>query len=204
MARIVGAAFGAIRRTPPNTEIPTHLTDKELTLLYRLTARLPRNGTIVEIGSYLGASATVLAAGARRSGARVYCVDTWENEGMTEGERDTWPEFRENTKRDSDVIVPLRGRSEDIAPIFQGSIDFLFIDGDHSWEGIQRDLRTWGPKLKHSAWLLLHDIGWAEGVQKAVAEIVRPWEVEAPSNLPNLYACRVDPSKSSAPSAKLS
>jgi predicted O-methyltransferase YrrM len=184
-----------IRGRTPDFGIFTHLTPDEIQRLSDLSGGLPGHSNIVEIGSYLGASSLALAHGARRTHSSVFCVDTWANEGMSEGERDTWPEFQKNIERDRDCITPLRGRSVDIASIFEGNIDLLFLDGDHSWEGVRRDLASWAPKLKPGGWLLMHDIEWAEGVQRALREIVNPWELETPTNLPNLYACRVDSHK---------
>ena len=46
--------------------------------------------------------------------------------------------------------------------------------------------------LKPKAWLVLHDIGWAEGVNRAIKEIVEPIAISKPIVLPNLYAVRVD------------
>lgn len=36
-------------------------------------------------------------------------------------------------------------------------IDFIFIDGDHSYEGLKRDWDDWFPKIKKNGYILLHD-----------------------------------------------
>lgn len=76
----------------------THLTKTERLLLYKLGISLPCNCTIVEIGSYIGGSSSFLASAAKEKNGVLYCVDTWENEGMSEGMRDTYDEFFLNTK----------------------------------------------------------------------------------------------------------
>jgi predicted O-methyltransferase YrrM len=160
---------------------------QERLLLYKLARELKPGSVIVEIGSYLGASSTFLAAGAKESRGLVYCVDTWENDAMSEGQRDTYEEFMKNTQRFKTVIAPLRGLSTDIARSFNKRIDLLFIDGDHSYEGVKEDVEAWFPKLNEKAVVIFHDIGWAEGVQKVVTECVRP-SADKEIFLPNLYA----------------
>jgi predicted O-methyltransferase YrrM len=169
----------------------THLTYEERLFLYKTALKLKRGDSIVEIGSYVGASSCFLAAAASDRGSKVYCVDTWKNDGMTEGPKDTYSAFRANTKRYHEVIVPLRMKSEEAESEFRASVDLLFLDGDHSYEAVSADLRAWLPKMKAYAWLVLHDSGWAEGVQRAIREIVVPIEAAKPVVLPNLYAVQI-------------
>ena len=173
-------------------DIFTHMTKAERILLYTLSVSLPKNNCLVEIGSYLGASACFLAAAAKESKGHLYCIDTWMGEGMTEGPRDTYQEFLRNTSPYRQWITPLRGKSVEVAQLFHRLIDLLFIDADHAYDAVVSDLHSWLPKLRPDGWLLLHDLGWAEGVQQAVQEIVVPLEVSKPETLPNLYAVRVD------------
>lgn len=37
------------------------------------------------------------------------------------------------------------------------NIDFIFIDGDHSYDGIKKDWENWWPKVKNDGYMLLHD-----------------------------------------------
>ena len=54
---------------------------------------------------------------------------------MFDGQRDTFVEFRNNTAKVSDVIVPIRKRSEDLQPgNLSSKIGFVFNDGYHSYE----------------------------------------------------------------------
>lgn len=175
--------------------IATHLTKQEKLLLYKTTLRLGYNRVIVEIGSYLGASAYFMAAAAGKKNSRVFCVDTWDNDGMTEGRRDTYHEFINNVERYRSVITPIRGRSAEVASTFLEDIDLLFIDGDHSYTSVLQDIKGWLPKLKRGGIVALHDWGWAEGVREAVSETIPPIQIGPAKILPNLYLARVDPSR---------
>lgn len=67
----------------------------------------------------------------------------------------------------------LRMKSEDAAKQFPDeSIDFVFIDGDHSYEGCSSDIRLWYPKLRDGGLLSGHDYrdGRNYGVKQAVHE----------------------------------
>lgn len=60
---------------------------------------------------------------------------------MVEGERDTFNDFLKNTKPLKDFIIPLRGKSVDISKTFNGQIDLLFIDGEHSYKAVKADVK---------------------------------------------------------------
>ena len=169
------------------------MTPRERLLLYKLGRLQDPGCVLLEVGSYLGASSCFLAAAARDlgGGARVHCVDTWENQGMTEGPRDTWEEFRHNTERYARQIVTHRGPSVDIARTFKKPVDLLFLDGDHSYEGCRADVEAWLPHLASGGLLLMHDFGWAEGVQRVVSELVRGVESQSGQMLDNTYWTRI-------------
>lgn len=167
-------------------KIYTHLTIAEKRTLFQLACALPPSAIVVEIGSYLGASSVFLAKGLGHSGGKLYCVDTWKNQGMSEGERDTYEVFLSNTVGYKDRVVPLRGFSCDVAKGFDRKIDLMFFDGDHSEDGVKSDVSSWFPKLKPGAVVVFHDYGWAEGVQKTVCEDVLPLTCLHRS-LPNMW-----------------
>lgn len=164
----------------------THLTPDEKQALLTLSKGLKQNSVLVEIGSYLGASSCFISMGAKNKNNKLYCVDTWQNDAMTEGKRETFDVFKENTSDFSDIIQPLQGKSDEVAAKFDKQIDFIFFDGDHNYEGIKTDWEKWSPKLKSGSVVVFHDWGWAEGVVKVINENVKP-RVEKENTLPNMY-----------------
>lgn len=60
--------------------------------------------------------------------------------------------------------------AEAAAQVDDGTLDFVFIDADHSTEGVTADITNWTPKLKPAGWLMGHDIDWSS-VQDAVAHL---------------------------------
>lgn len=159
----------------PVDSIPTHLTSLDKTVLQRIAAMLPSTApTVVEIGSYLGASACILADSISERHGRLMCVDTWTNLAMSEGSRDTFAEFTRNTSCFKNTITPVRCDSVEAAARIAEPIDLLFIDGDHSFEGCSRDLRAWLPRLRSGGIVALHDFDWADGVRESVRDYLFP------------------------------
>lgn len=70
--------------------------------------------------------------------------------------------------------------SVDAAALFESaSLDFAFIDAEHTYEAVMADAAAWWPKIKPGGWLCGHDFGLkAEhahhvvGVEPAVREFV--------------------------------
>jgi predicted O-methyltransferase YrrM len=174
------------RKAKHYDKIFSHLTSEEKRMLHLLA--LDKTGIFVEIGSYLGASSCFIALAQvhKNPFPKLYCVDTWTNDAMSEGARDTFDLFLKNTKDFKGIIHPIRGKSTIVAEHFRERIDFLFVDGDHSYEGVKADIHAWFPKLNPEALVAFHDIGWAEGVKRAVEEDVEPIAKKS-SRLPNLY-----------------
>jgi predicted O-methyltransferase YrrM len=172
--------------------IPTHMTKRERLQLYRLSRSARR---VLEIGSYLGASASCFAAAMSASGTdgKVLCVDTWGNETMPEGLRDTYAEFCRNTAVYARFIVPVRGLSAAVADQVKAeteSVDLLFIDGDHSYESVLADWQAYSGMLKPGSVVVFHDWDWAEGVKRVIQENVAPL-IDHSGNLPNMWWGRI-------------
>lgn len=72
----------------------------------------------------------------------------------------------------------IRGDSSESAKAFMdGTLDFVFVDADHSYEGCMKDILAWERKVKPGGWLCGHDYknyGFLFGkeVERAVDEFV--------------------------------
>jgi predicted O-methyltransferase YrrM len=76
----------------------------------------------------------------------------------------------DNLKLFDDRATIKRGLSWEVAEqIGDGSVDLVYIDGDHTYDGVMRDLNAWVPKIKKGGIVCGDDIGWP-GVKKAVDE----------------------------------
>jgi len=82
----------------------------------------------------------------------------------------------------------MRMTSELASPqIKNQSLDFVFIDGDHSYEGTKKDIQLWMSKIKPGGWIGGHDYKHETrpdlgGVTKAWIEIFSIGKIEEDSN----------------------
>lgn len=185
---IEGLCYGLIY---PNLKhafsINSHMTSAERIRLYKLA---DIDGFLLEIGSYVGASACCFAeAKKKESDKKIICIDTWNNNAMTEGVRDTWEEFQLNTGKFKDCIIPIRGYSTDVVDKVRSvtsNVGLLFIDGDHSYEGVKADWDAYKGFLGIGSVVIFHDYGWADGVKRVVHEEVLSL-TSSHAQLPNMW-----------------
>ena len=158
-----------------------YLIEGDVSFLWDLGQRLPRNGAYLEIGSWLGLSSIIVANSLLAKlnfGAKIYCVDTWlgseEHQQMAIIKEDRlYENFLSNIEKSgvSGFISPIRGKSVEIAARFpDNSLDVLFIDGDHSFEGCYADLLAWYPKVTREGRILGHDAAESCGAYQAVTQ----------------------------------
>lgn len=143
--------------------------------LAELASQVPTGLGIVEVGSYRGKSTCYLAAGANAGfGATVHAVDYWTMA--------PWPDYARQENLDAffravkgaeggHLVEAHMGESVRVAEKFHLPVGLLFLDGDHTFEGVCRDLDAWRPKLTPSAPMVFHDATtevW--GVARAIRE----------------------------------
>lgn len=56
--------------------------------------------------------------------------------------------------------------------------DCVYIDGDHTYEGVATDIAAWWPKIKPGGIISGHDYGRKRGVRKAVSEFVEQYGLQ--------------------------
>lgn len=171
--------------------VSTHLTFEEKQTLFDLGSQLAGGSIIVEIGSYHGASAACLAAASINQRIPIYCIDTWMNDAVSDDRGDTLGIFLKNVQPVGKNITCVRGYSFDVFSNIPDKIDLLFIDGDHSYEGVKKDLQYYLPKMNINGMLIMHDYSFP-AVRLAIEQYVFPAETKRYILLPNLYAGRVN------------
>ena len=81
------------------------------------------------------------------------------------------------------IVTVHRGASWDMADrIADNSLDWVYIDGDHSYEAVARDIATYRAKVKPNGVLAGDDYRsqggwWKDGVTRAVDEFIRQTDV---------------------------
>lgn len=148
-------------------------------------------GNAVEIGTHRADFTSVFLK--RWKGKHIYCVDPWSTPpGYEEQSKMLWES--ENREEDykyvkkslyafpSDKYSLIRSTSEEAVKQFSNnSIDFVYIDGDHRYEMVKKDLEIWIDKVKHNGIISGHDIvmpneingGWGPGIQRAIKDVFK-------------------------------
>lgn len=148
--------------------------------LYREEVEKAKDGAVfVEIGAWKGRSTAYMGVEIENSKKDIqfYTVDTFK--GSDEIQHDNDPickagkleeHFRENIKPVKHRVNVHVGDSSTFAAEFENeSIDFIFVDGDHTREGVMKDLVAWYPKLKRGCRIGGDDIRW-RSVKESVEE----------------------------------
>jgi predicted O-methyltransferase YrrM len=145
--------------------------------LHDLVELLPEETVMVEIGCYVGDSSQIFAPKV----SHMTCIDPWQN-GYDDNDASshTHPmsiveeQFRETMSQFDNVEI-LKGSSEEAVDTFaDGSLDFVYIDGLHTYEGVKNDIELWLPKVKKGGYIGGHDYGSKHhpGVKPAVDEML--------------------------------
>ncbi len=130
---------------------------------------------VLEIGTYCGRSAILLADAARAAGTVALTVDHhrgseeqqpgWEyhDPGLVDPEvglMDTLPNFRRALHRAGleEHVIALVGRSPQVAAVWGGKLALVFIDGGHTDEHATGDYEGWTPHLAEDGLLVVHDV----------------------------------------------
>lgn len=136
----------------------------------RELARLAAGKVVLEVGTYRGFGAVLMA----QAGARVYAVD-WHRGDKDLGERDTLCSWWTNIRRHhvEDRVIGLVGRSMDVLPMLRdGMFDLAFIDAYHEQLAVELDIGFTLPLMRPDGVLAFHDYceTWP-GVIAAVDEL---------------------------------
>jgi len=120
----------------------------EAAALYKVVKNLP-NARGIEIGRFKGGSTLMLAAAVGPQG-RLLSVDkeTQDDPGITEILRQT------NLLDRVELVIADANEVE-----WDLGIDFVFIDGDHSYQGAKQDHNKWGSKVRPGGFIIHHDMG---------------------------------------------
>lgn len=149
--------------------IPGMISEQSGKMLYALCYMQETRGDVVEIGSWQGRSASFLAMAVKDSGnGRLYAVDHFRgNVGKEhyyvvnkEDLSDLRSNFIRNMTRLSlmDEIHLFDMTNDEAASRMDGvAIRFLFVDGDHTADGVRKDIALFFPKLVPGAIVVFDD-----------------------------------------------
>lgn len=138
------------------------------------------NAVFVEIGSFKGQSIMFLAEKIKElnKNIKLYTIDIFEYAEQQHNDStgrnigvSFYEEYLKNIEPMKDYINTIKGNSHEVHNQFQDeSVDFVFIDGDHSYEAVKKDLKLWYPKIKTKGIISGHDYMWVDARVKMAVD----------------------------------
>lgn len=147
---------------------------------YKKIIELYDNAHFVEIGCWKGRSASFMCVEIIKNNKNIKfdCIDTWkgssEHQHLSEVQNDKiYDIFLENMKPVENYYTSIRSKSVDASTLYEDqSLDFVFIDGDHSYDAVINDISSWFPKIKSGGILAGHDYPVFDEVTNAVNKLI--------------------------------
>jgi hypothetical protein len=158
----------------------------------RLLQSMPKQSVCAEIGVHLGDFSEKILRVVEPK--KLHLIDPWKYEtettyktslygGHKGGDQQNMDRRYEQvvarfrTQLDQGRVVFHRAYSSDAAPDFaDGELDWVYIDGNHLYEFVKKDLELYGPKVKPGGFITGDDYDysgwWQGGVKRAVDELV--------------------------------
>jgi hypothetical protein len=144
---------------------------------------MPHNAIAIEVGVQGGGYAAFMLR--KTNPQKLFLIDCWQHQdpqiyddpeaNVSDAQQETlYNETVSRFARDPRVII-LRQYSKDAAAQFDDeSVDWVYIDANHSYEAAREDIALWWPKVKKGGILSGHDyaVRSSFGVVQAVNEFL--------------------------------
>lgn len=162
-------------------DIEGWMTDEQAQVLWARALSLSAPDQIVEIGSYRGRSAVVLATAAP-AGVQVIAIDPHAGNdrgpqqihGTTAEGQGDHEAFMCNLERAGvrDRVRHVRLASQEALSEVDGTAGVVYVDGAHRYGPARADIERWGARVRPGGTLLIHDAFSSIGVTLAIMRLL--------------------------------
>jgi hypothetical protein len=120
-------------------------------------------GIGVEVGTFKGEYSKEIL---QRWDGQLFMIDVWDELGDEYAdssnhknfEGGVYSECMKNIRGFEDRAIMIRAKSHIASKFFgDNSLDFVYIDANHSYEFVKEDINLWYPKVKKGGWVMGHD-----------------------------------------------
>ena len=144
-----------------------HAVECEVGELLHAFVRSTKPKVVVETGTHKGFSSLMIASALRHNGAgRLYTVDLEDHGVAAELAKFGLGQWGTFIKGDGKIVI------KDLLPKLP-TIDFLFLDADHSTESVYAEFVAGKPSLKPGSYIAFHDSRIDAREAAAVARILQ-------------------------------
>jgi len=142
-----------------------------------------------EIGCHRGATTSALLR--RNPDLKLIAVDLWADSGSVQYKdwnfKSSKSSFDARVRLYTQRVIVLQGLSWEMAEkVNDNSLDFVFIDADHEYESVVKDIKAWTPKVKDDGFVTGHDTHF-KGVYEAINELIPNWK---PAGIDHVWYCK--------------
>jgi hypothetical protein len=136
-----------------------------------------------EIGVCRGEYMSVICS--QMPGLTYFGIDPWKKAGSSPQEKmDILYDLSLSRTKGYNATLIRKTSMEALADFENRSLDFVYIDGDHTFDGVVTDIVLWAQKVRRGGMIACHDYcnGYLSGVVKAVdaytyCHKIDPWFV---------------------------
>lgn len=150
-------------------KVPGMIQRDECMLLYRLAEKSPAGGYLVELGTFKGRGAAVLALTGR---GKVITIDDYSYEVESS------PMLVEANLNAVGLSATIIEGDSATVPWQVDKVSLLFVDTEHTMERFRQEMEAWLPLMMRSGIIACHDFAsskWPE-ITRAIREILPDWE----------------------------
>lgn len=171
-----------LRKLPPveNDSYPIDFPD-DYTRFLKSICEFGRYQNIVEVGVQFGSTTIRLCEAAKFTNGKVFGYDIFEKIGNYGDDPNVKKDAVERRLREHGIddsrfkITKINSRDDNFAEVVKndtgGSIDFLFIDADHSYDGVKNDFFKLYPMLSNDGTVVFHDTFNHTGVRQFILDL---------------------------------
>jgi len=152
---------------------------------HRILSMLPKNPVILEIGTFKGLSAMMMSK--MRPDAEIITIDSHcgipSEPKLSTSYEAVIEKLREHNCTN---IKHIPVSSEEF--VLSKTIDLLFIDGDHTFQGVSFDFHKFSHYVKKGGFIIFHDFG----THKGVTQFCRSLNFQKAIRTNSLFICKND------------
>lgn len=128
----------------------------EISVMYDLLTNMIDDANVVEIGVEFGRSTSVIGLIAKEKNFDFVAIDNYKQDNGEEARRNVEEVLIGQWKLPIQLWVMSSAQARQK---YNKDIDFIHIDGDHTFQGVTRDMEKWLPKVCKGGYVCFDDYG---------------------------------------------